>query len=72
MFKRHLFFQKHGTTSKPLKAVRLDSEEQAKIAKSGLEMKMLTSEMDAETDKWQESGSQIEVRFAIYLLPSRS
>lgn len=45
--------QKHGTTSKPLKAVKLDSEEQAKIAKSGLEMKMMSSEMDAETDKWQ-------------------
>ncbi|PSN52400.1 Alpha-catulin [Blattella germanica] len=47
---------KHGTTSKPLKPVRLDSEEQAKIAKAGLEMKLITSEMDAETDKWQESG----------------
>lgn len=46
-------FQKHGTTSKPLKAVRLDSDEQAKIAKSGLEMKMMSSEMDAETEKWQ-------------------
>ncbi|XP_063548618.1 alpha-catulin isoform X3 [Cydia strobilella] len=44
---------KHGTTSKPLKAVKLDSEEQAKIAKSGLEMKMMSSEMDAETEKWQ-------------------
>uniref|UniRef100_A0A6M2DDD1 Putative alpha-catenin n=1 Tax=Xenopsylla cheopis TaxID=163159 RepID=A0A6M2DDD1_XENCH len=43
---------KHGSTSKPLKASRLDQEEQAKIAKSGLEMKLLTNEMDAETDKW--------------------
>lgn len=48
---------KHGTTSKPLKAVRLDSEEQAKIAKSGLEMKLATNEMDAETDKWQENSA---------------
>ncbi|XP_060520875.1 alpha-catulin isoform X2 [Cylas formicarius] len=48
---------KHGTTSKPLKAVRLDTEEQEKIAKSGLEMKLATSEMDAETDKWQENNS---------------
>nr|CAD7452271.1 unnamed protein product [Timema tahoe] len=31
--------------------------EQAKIAKAGLEMKLITSEMDAETEKWQESGS---------------
>ncbi|XP_015117018.1 alpha-catulin isoform X1 [Diachasma alloeum] len=51
---------KHGTTSKPLKPVRLDSEEQAKIAKAGLEMKLITSEMDAETEKWQESGSVLE------------
>ncbi|KAJ6646035.1 Alpha-catulin [Pseudolycoriella hygida] len=43
---------KHGTTSKPLKPSQLDQEEQEKIAKSGLEMKMLTNEMDAETDKW--------------------
>ncbi|KAK7872271.1 hypothetical protein R5R35_012118 [Gryllus longicercus] len=51
---------KHGTTSKPLKPVRLDSEEQAKIAKSGLEMKLISSEMDAETEKWQESGASME------------
>ncbi|XP_019871343.1 alpha-catulin isoform X3 [Aethina tumida] len=52
---------KHGTTSKPLKSVRLDVEEQEKIAKSGLEMKLITSEMDAETEKWQESNnSQME------------
>jgi len=56
----HHSFQKHGTTSKPLKPVRLDSEEQAKIAKAGLEMKLITSEMDAETEKWQESGSALE------------
>ncbi|XP_014227561.1 alpha-catulin isoform X1 [Trichogramma pretiosum] len=51
---------KHGTTSKPLKPVRLDSEEQAKIAKSGLEMKRITTEMDAETEKWQGNGTQPE------------
>ncbi|KAF2904309.1 hypothetical protein ILUMI_01874 [Ignelater luminosus] len=51
---------KHGTTSKPLKSVRLDVEEQEKIAKSGLEMKLISSEMDAETDKWQESSTQME------------
>ncbi|XP_046661153.1 alpha-catulin isoform X2 [Homalodisca vitripennis] len=45
---------KHGTTSKPLKSVRLDVEEQEKIAKAGLEMKLATSEMEAETDRWQE------------------
>ncbi|KAK9871612.1 hypothetical protein WA026_012992 [Henosepilachna vigintioctopunctata] len=52
---------KHGTTSKPLKSVRLDVDEQEKIAKSGLEMKLITNEMDAETDKWQESNNaQVE------------
>lgn len=55
-----MLFQKHGTTSKPLKPVKLDSEEQAKIAKAGLEMKLITSEMDAETEKWQESGTALE------------
>ncbi|XP_045464586.1 alpha-catulin isoform X2 [Harmonia axyridis] len=52
---------KHGTTSKPVKSVRLDVDEQEKIAKSGLEMKLITNEMDAETDKWQESNNaQVE------------
>lgn len=35
-----------------MKAVRLDQEEQEKIAKAGLEVKMSANEMDAETDKW--------------------
>ncbi|KAL7017697.1 hypothetical protein ACKWTF_010490 [Chironomus riparius] len=49
---------KHGTTSKPLKPTRLDTEEQEKIAKSGLEMKMITNEMDAETDKWNSTTDE--------------
>ncbi|GAB6029511.1 myosin 3, variant 2 [Chamberlinius hualienensis] len=53
---------KHGTTSKPLKPASLDSEEQAKIAESGLEMKKITSEMDAETEKWEESDSDVVKR----------
>ncbi|XP_054277543.1 alpha-catulin isoform X2 [Macrosteles quadrilineatus] len=48
---------KHGTTSKPLKHVRLDVDEQEKIAKTGLEMKLATSEMEAETERWQEGGT---------------
>uniref|UniRef100_A0A6P7GCI7 Alpha-catulin-like n=1 Tax=Diabrotica virgifera virgifera TaxID=50390 RepID=A0A6P7GCI7_DIAVI len=52
---------KHGTTSKPLKAVRLDVAEQEKIAKTGLEMKLATTEMDAETDKWQENNSTAQL-----------
>ncbi|KRX50966.1 Alpha-catulin [Trichinella sp. T9] len=46
---------KHGSTAKPvLKATVLDTEEQQKIAKLGLEMKLLTSEVDAEAEKWDE------------------
>ncbi|KAH8041320.1 hypothetical protein HPB51_014601 [Rhipicephalus microplus] len=50
---------RHGTTSKPLKPMKLDTEEQAKIAKLGLEMKLLTSEMDAETEKWPAAENDI-------------
>lgn len=55
---------KHGTTSKPLKPSRLDPEEQAKIAKSGLEMKMMTNEMDAEADKWRQDDNNDIVKRA--------
>lgn len=55
---KFVFLQKHGTTSKPLKPTSLDQEEQEKIAKSGLEMKMLTNEMDAETEKWNEESEE--------------
>ncbi|KAJ8320925.1 hypothetical protein KUTeg_002512 [Tegillarca granosa] len=53
---------KHGTTSRSLRPVKLDAEEQAKIAKLGLEMKLITSEMDAETDKWEEPDNDIVKR----------
>ncbi|XP_050418268.1 alpha-catulin isoform X3 [Patella vulgata] len=53
---------KHGTTSRSLRPARLDAEEQAKIAKLGLEMKLITSEMDAETDKWEEPDNDIVKR----------
>lgn len=45
--------------------MRLDTDEQEKIAKSGLEMKLISSEMDAETEKWQEinSNAQLEVSY---------
>ncbi|VDM79322.1 unnamed protein product, partial [Strongylus vulgaris] len=45
---------KHGTTSKPSKPITLDIEDQQKMAKVGLEMKLLTSEVDAEAEKWDE------------------
>lgn len=37
-----------------MKPVTLDVEDQAKIAKVGLEMKLLTTEVDAEAEKWDE------------------
>uniref|UniRef100_A0A0R3S3R7 BRO1 domain-containing protein n=1 Tax=Elaeophora elaphi TaxID=1147741 RepID=A0A0R3S3R7_9BILA len=46
--------RKHGTTQKPTKPITLDVEDQQKIAKVGLEMKLLTSEVDAEAEKWDE------------------
>ncbi|KAF2366611.1 Vinculin/alpha-catenin [Trinorchestia longiramus] len=51
---------KHGTTSKTPKPTRLDQEEQAKLAKSGLDMKMASSEVDQEAEKWEERISQDE------------
>ncbi|XP_071103440.1 alpha-catulin-like isoform X1 [Haliotis cracherodii] len=67
--------QKHGTTARSFRPAKLDAEEQAKIAKLGLEMKLITSEMDAETDKWEEPDNDIVKRaknmssmaFAMYL-----
>lgn len=41
------------------KPTKLDSDEQAKIAKAGLEMKLVTSEMDAEAEKWDEPQNEI-------------
>ncbi|CAH1790183.1 unnamed protein product, partial [Owenia fusiformis] len=53
---------KHGAMAKTMRPIRLDSEEQAKIAKLGLEMKLITSEMDAETEKWEEPNNDIVKR----------
>ncbi|XP_063593162.1 alpha-catulin-like [Penaeus indicus] len=51
---------KHGTTPKPPKPTKLDQEEQAKLAKSGLDMKLMASEVDQETEKWEERITQDE------------
>lgn len=50
--KKYGKFQRHGTTSKPTKPITLDAEDQQKIAKVGLEMKLLTDEMEAEAENW--------------------
>ncbi|XP_025405107.1 alpha-catulin isoform X1 [Sipha flava] len=49
---------KHGTTTKPLKSVRLDLSEQDQIAKAGLEMKLASSEVEAEADRWGGAGEE--------------
>ena len=41
------------------KPTKLDSDEQSRIAKAGLEMKLITSEMDAEAEKWDEPQNEI-------------
>ncbi|CAF0862489.1 unnamed protein product [Didymodactylos carnosus] len=54
---------KHGTTARnTFKPTKLDSDEQAKIAKVGLEMKLVTSEVDAETEKWDAPQNEIVKR----------
>ena len=52
-----LYFQNFSLAG--LKPTKLDSDEQAKIAKVGLEMKLVTSEMDAEAEKWDEPQNEI-------------
>ena len=42
-----------------LTATKLDKDEQGKIAQVGLEVKLITAEMDAEAEKWNESNNEI-------------
>lgn len=47
----------------------MDQDEQEKIAKAGAEMKLLTNEMDAETDKWNgasDENNDIVKRFVVF------
>ena len=47
------------TSNSSLKASKLDPNEQAKIAKLGLEMKIIQNEIEAETNKWNEPQNEI-------------
>ncbi|XP_078273966.1 alpha-catulin isoform X2 [Rhinoraja longicauda] len=49
----------HSTNMKVVKAVKLDAEEQAKIAKLGLELRLHTSDVDAETERWEDQENEI-------------
>uniref|UniRef100_A0AC34QMN7 Alpha-catulin n=2 Tax=Panagrolaimus sp. JU765 TaxID=591449 RepID=A0AC34QMN7_9BILA len=55
---------KHGMTSKPTKPITLDVEDQQKIAKVGLEMKLLTAEVESEAEKWDEYAENSIVKRA--------
>ncbi|XP_072364829.1 alpha-catulin isoform X3 [Scyliorhinus torazame] len=50
---------KHTANLKTVKAVKLDAEEQAKIAKLGLELRLHTSDVDAETERWEDQDNEI-------------
>ncbi|TKS88503.1 Alpha-catulin Alpha-catenin-related protein [Collichthys lucidus] len=51
---------KHSLTNlKTAKAVKLDAEEQTSIAKLGLELRLLSSDVDTEVEKWEEQEHDI-------------
>ncbi|EMP33911.1 Alpha-catulin, partial [Chelonia mydas] len=51
--------KKHNANLKALKPVKLDTEEQAKLGKLGLELHLLTSDVDSETEKWEDQENEI-------------
>ncbi|XP_015261913.1 PREDICTED: alpha-catulin [Gekko japonicus] len=50
---------KHNTNLKSLKPVRLDSEEQARLGKSGLALCELSSRVNSEMEKWDDPENEI-------------
>ncbi|XP_024155002.1 alpha-catulin isoform X1 [Oryzias melastigma] len=50
---------KHSAGLKTAKAVKLDAEEQTSMAKLGLELRLLSSDVDAELEKWEEQEHDI-------------
>ncbi|XP_023267941.1 alpha-catulin isoform X2 [Seriola lalandi dorsalis] len=50
---------KHSTNLKTAKAVKLDAEEQTSMAKLGLELRLLSSDVDTEVEKWEEQEHDI-------------
>ncbi|KAG9479376.1 hypothetical protein GDO78_012836 [Eleutherodactylus coqui] len=50
---------KHSGNLKTLKPVKLDGEEQAKISKLGLELRLLTSDVDSEAEKWDDQDNEL-------------
>ncbi|XP_005362261.1 alpha-catulin [Microtus ochrogaster] len=66
---------KNNTNLKSLKPDKPDSEEQAKIAKLGLKLALLTSDADCELEKWEDQENEIvrhgrnmsRVAYSLYL-----
>ncbi|CAL8294008.1 unnamed protein product [Merluccius merluccius] len=50
---------KHTANLKTAKAVKLDSEEQTSMAKLGVELRLLSSDVDGELDKWEEQEHDV-------------
>uniref|UniRef100_A0A8C9W8H4 Alpha-catulin n=1 Tax=Scleropages formosus TaxID=113540 RepID=A0A8C9W8H4_SCLFO len=50
---------KHSANLKMAKAAKLDAEEQTTIAKLGLELRLLTSDVDSESEKWEDREHEI-------------
>lgn len=50
---------KHTANLKTAKAVKLDAEEQSSMAKLGLELRLLSSDVDTEVEKWEEQEHDI-------------
>ncbi|XP_077362441.1 alpha-catulin isoform X2 [Festucalex cinctus] len=50
---------KHSANLKSAKPVKLDAEEQNGVAKVGLELRLLSSDVDGELEKWEEQEQQV-------------
>uniref|UniRef100_A0A3P8VFI6 Alpha-catulin n=1 Tax=Cynoglossus semilaevis TaxID=244447 RepID=A0A3P8VFI6_CYNSE len=51
--------QKHSANLKTAKAVKLDAEEQTSMAKLGLELRLLSSDVDTEVEKWEDQEHDV-------------
>lgn len=50
---------KHSANLKTVKGAKLDAEEQTTIAKLGLELRLLTSDVDSELERWEEQDHDV-------------
>ncbi|OWK07266.1 CTNNAL1 [Cervus elaphus hippelaphus] len=51
--------EKNSANLRSLKADKPDSEEQAKIAKLGLKLGLLTSDANCEIEKWEDQENEV-------------